>query len=564
MAEAVILEAVRTPFGRRGGVLRDIRPDKLLAHTLDGLAVRAGIDPEKIEDVVTGAVTQAGEQGANVGRLAVMLAGFPVTVPAVSINRMCGSSQQAVHFTSQAIAAGDMSYAIGCGVESMTRAPMFSDIGEAPDAGSVFQALNPELLQKQELIHQGESAERIADEWRISREDIDALSAESHHRAAAAPQEGRELLPISGLDPEGNPVEVERDEGVRANVDPEKMDGLKTVFRPEDGVVTAGNSSQISDGASAVLVGGPRNSGGRRLPSESPFPGAGGGRRRPSDAAYRRHTGDPAGVEKGRFEHPGPRLDRDKRSLRHRRPLLGRRAKARHGQSQSVGRCNRTRTPAGSDRRGSDGEDGGRPRRERWSTRVTGNVHWPRHVHRHDHRAHLVEVQGYTFLVTGGGSGLGAATARSLTESGAKVLVADLNEEAGERVAQEIGDATRFVKTDVTDEKSTHAAIDTAVHELGGLHGVVNCAGVAIGEKVLGKNGPARVGSIHEGAPGKRGGDFQRHPARGGRDEVERNRPEAPKGAASAGSSSTRRPWRRSRARSDRPPTPHRRAASSP
>ncbi len=254
MAEAVILEAVRTPFGRRGGVLRDIRPDGLLAHTLDGLVERAGIDPDKIEDVVTGTVTQAGEQGANVGRLAVMLAGFPVTVPAVTINRMCGSSQQAVHFASQAIAAGDMSYAIGCGVESMTRAPMFSDIDGAPDAGSVFEALNPELLEKQELIHQGESAERIADRWRISREDADALSAESHRRAASAPQAGRELLSIRGLDPEGNPVDVERDEGVRANVDPEKMAGLKTVFRP-DGVVTAGNSSQISDGASAVLVG---------------------------------------------------------------------------------------------------------------------------------------------------------------------------------------------------------------------------------------------------------------------------------------------------------------------
>ncbi|CAN5598671.1 thiolase family protein [soil metagenome] len=254
MAEAVILEAVRTPFGRRGGVLRDIRPDKLLAHTLGGLTERAGIDPEKIEDVVTGAVTQAGEQGANVGRLAVMLAGFPVTVPAVTINRMCGSSQQAVHFASQAIAAGDMSYAIGCGVESMTRTPMFSDIAGAPDAGSVFEVLNPELLEKQELIHQGESAERIADRWEITREDVDALSAESHRRASASPQEGRELLPIGGLDPEGNPAEVDRDEGVRANVDPEKMAALKTVFRP-DGVVTAGNSSQISDGASAVLVG---------------------------------------------------------------------------------------------------------------------------------------------------------------------------------------------------------------------------------------------------------------------------------------------------------------------
>ena len=189
MAEPVILEAVRTPFGRRGGALREVRPDKLLAHTLRDLVDRADIDPEQIEDVICGTVTQAGEQGANVGRLAVMLAGFPVTVPAVSVNRMCGSSQQAVHFASQAIAAGDMDYAIGSGVESMTRVPMFSDIGGAPDAGSVFEALNPELLEQQELVHQGESAERIADEWGIAREDIDMLSAESHRRAACGESE---------------------------------------------------------------------------------------------------------------------------------------------------------------------------------------------------------------------------------------------------------------------------------------------------------------------------------------------------------------------------------------
>src|SRR5919199_3450873 len=156
MREPVILEAVRTPFGRRGGVFRDTRPDALLAHTLQGLIERSGIDPEKIEDVINGTVTQAGEQGANVGRLGVMLAGFPTSVPAVSLNRMCGSSQQAVHFASQAIAAGDMSYAIGSGVESMTRVPMFSDIGG--EAG--YDALNPDLLEKQDLVHQGESAER--------------------------------------------------------------------------------------------------------------------------------------------------------------------------------------------------------------------------------------------------------------------------------------------------------------------------------------------------------------------------------------------------------------------
>lgn len=247
MSEAVILEAVRTPFGRRNGAFRETRPDALLAHALRGLVERAGIDDGRIEDVVTGCVTQAGEQGANVGRLGVMLAGFPVEVPAVTLNRMCGSSQQAVHFASQAIAAGDMSYAIGCGVESMTRAPMFSDIGGG------FERLNPDLLDKQELIHQGESAERIADRWSITREDADSLSARSHHRASAR-GECPEALPADGLDKEGSEIQLTADEGVRPSIDPRKMAELETVFR-EDGVVTAGNSSQLSDGASAVLVG---------------------------------------------------------------------------------------------------------------------------------------------------------------------------------------------------------------------------------------------------------------------------------------------------------------------
>ncbi|WP_047864858.1 thiolase family protein [Rubrobacter aplysinae] len=246
MGEAVIVEAVRTPFGKRGGAFRETRPDALLARTLRGLVERAGLDDTEVEDVVTGCVTQAGEQGANVGRLGVLLAGFPVEVPAVTLNRMCGSSQQAVHFASQAIAAGDMSYAIGCGVESMTRAPMFSDIGGG------FEKLNPDLLEKQELIHQGESAERIADRWGITREDADSLSASSHQRAGGR-SEWPEILPTTGLDKEGNEVKLSVDEGVRPSVDSSKMAALDTVFR-EDGVVTAGNASQLSDGASAVLV----------------------------------------------------------------------------------------------------------------------------------------------------------------------------------------------------------------------------------------------------------------------------------------------------------------------
>jgi acetyl-CoA acetyltransferase family protein len=252
MPEAVILEAVRTPFARRGAAYRETRPDRLLAHTLKGLTERARIAPEKVEDVVTGAVTQAGEQGANVGRLAVLLAGFPVQVPAVTLNRMCGSSQQAIHFAAQAVAAGDVRYAIGAGVESMTRVPMFSDIGGG------FEKLNPELLALHDLIHQGESAERIAEHWRIGRDEADALAAESHLRAARAAREGRnrELLPTPGVDAEGKPIPLSRDEGIRETIDRGKMASLPLVFRPPGkGVVTAANSSQISDGAAAVLLG---------------------------------------------------------------------------------------------------------------------------------------------------------------------------------------------------------------------------------------------------------------------------------------------------------------------
>src|SRR5438105_4191395 len=238
MAEAVILQAVRTPFARRRGAFREIHPDRLLAHALTGLVERARIDPAKIEDVVTGTVVQAGEQGANIGRLGVLLAGFPVRVPAVTLNRMCGSSQQAVHFAAQAVAAGDMDYAIAAGVENMTRVPMFSDI-----AGG-FERLNPELLARYELIHQGESAERMAEWWGIAREEADAFSAESHRRATRAARAGRnvELVDTPGLDTEGGPIALTRDEGVRDVVDPARMAALATAFRPDGaGVVTAGN-----------------------------------------------------------------------------------------------------------------------------------------------------------------------------------------------------------------------------------------------------------------------------------------------------------------------------------
>jgi acetyl-CoA acetyltransferase family protein len=256
MSEAVIIEAVRTPFGRRGSALREVRPDALLAHVIDGLLDRSGIDARKVEDVIDGTVTLAGEQGANPARLAVLLSRLPVEVPGVSLNRMCGSSQQAVHFAAQAVSAGDMDYVIGCGVESMSRVPMFLDIGLGGPVNG-FEKLNPELFKRHELIHQGESAERVADKWKLSRQDVDDFAKESHRRAALAQKSGwnRELIPVMGVAPDGGPLQLERDEGVRAQIDEAKMASLKPAFRPEGkGVVTAANSSQLSDGASAVLV----------------------------------------------------------------------------------------------------------------------------------------------------------------------------------------------------------------------------------------------------------------------------------------------------------------------
>jgi acetyl-CoA acetyltransferase family protein len=255
MAEPVIVAAVRTPFGKRGGAFRETRPDALLARTLNGVLARGGLEPSRIDDVVCGTVTQAGEQGANIGRLGVLLAGFPAAVPAVSLNRMCGSSQQAVHFAAQAIAAGDARYAIGCGVENMTRVRMFFDIDPDGRHGG-FGGLNPELAARHELIHQGESAERVSAQWRLSRQALDEFSIESHRRAWAAQAAGPtgEMLPTPGIDEAGATTELRRDEGVRERVDPQKMAALKTIFREQGGVITAGNSSQISDGAAAVLI----------------------------------------------------------------------------------------------------------------------------------------------------------------------------------------------------------------------------------------------------------------------------------------------------------------------
>ncbi len=251
MAEPVIIGGVRTPFARSGGTLRATTPVQLLSHTLNGLVDRVGLNSARLDDVLVGCVTPIAEQGANIGRLAVLNAGFPVHVPATTVNRMCGSSQQTIHFAAQAIAAGDASYAIGCGVESMTRVPMASDFKK--DDGTLVG----EDVSGHDLIHQGHSAELIAEKWQITRREVDEFAMESHRRAQAAKDQNRnaELLPIEGLDKQSRPFLLTYDDGIRAVVDPVKIASLPTVFRPDgDGVVTAANASQISDGASAVLV----------------------------------------------------------------------------------------------------------------------------------------------------------------------------------------------------------------------------------------------------------------------------------------------------------------------
>lgn len=251
MAEPVIIDAVRTPIGRNKGAYRDTRPDQLLAHTLEGLVSRTGIDKAKVADVIIGCVGQVGEQGMNIARRTALLAGFPIEVPGVTLNRFCSSAQQTIHFAAQAIAAGDHQYVIAGGVESLTRVPMGSD------GAQVWPQIYEAMKEHYDLVHQGISAELIAEQWHISRADVDSFSAESHRRAHVAATEDRhkEILPTPGLDAEGKHISLTRDEGVRAMIDPAKMAALPTVFRPQgNGVVTAGNSSQISDGAAAVLV----------------------------------------------------------------------------------------------------------------------------------------------------------------------------------------------------------------------------------------------------------------------------------------------------------------------
>ncbi len=252
MRTAVIVDAVRTPTGKRNGKLKDWHATDLAAHTLEALVERNNLDSGLVDDVIMGCVSQTGEQGVNIGRNALLAAGFPEEVPGITIDRQCGSSQQAAHFAAQGIMAGVYEIAIAAGVESMTRIPMMVTAQQGP--GVPF---GPKMLERYDhgLVPQGLSAEMVAEKWGLGREELDVISFESHQRAARATEEGRfasQIVPVP-VTVDGVDELMTEDEGIRRDTSMEKLASLKPAFKT-DGVITAGNSSQISDGSAAVLI----------------------------------------------------------------------------------------------------------------------------------------------------------------------------------------------------------------------------------------------------------------------------------------------------------------------
>ncbi len=254
MTTAVIVDAIRTPLGKRNGKLQNWHPVDLAAETLKALISRTGIDPAVIDDVIMGCVMQVGEQGVNIGRNAVLAAGWPDSIPGTTIDRQCGSSQQAAHFAAQGVIAGAYDVVVAAGVEVMSRVPMGSSMAEGKFGFPFGPAVAARYESEGGLVGQGISAELIADKWGISRDDMDAFGVRSQEYAARATREGRfqaEILPVLGADG----AMMTQDEGLR-DTTRESLGKLKPSFRPveEGGRVTAGNSSQITDGSSAILI----------------------------------------------------------------------------------------------------------------------------------------------------------------------------------------------------------------------------------------------------------------------------------------------------------------------
>ena len=250
MAEAVIVEAVRSPVGKRNGGLSGVHPAELSAQVLNGLAERAGIDPEIVDDVIWGCVMQAGEQALDIARTAVLTAGWPETIPGVTVDRQCGSSQQSVHFAAAGVVAGHYDAVIAGGVESMSRTPMGASLA---NGGNPYSAGFKSRYTRSP--NQGVGAEMMATKWGLSRTDLDQFSLDSHEKAAAAQDSGAfddQIVAIkAGADGTETSI-VLKDEGIRRGTTLEKMGQLKPAFS-EDGVIHAGNSSQISDGSAALL-----------------------------------------------------------------------------------------------------------------------------------------------------------------------------------------------------------------------------------------------------------------------------------------------------------------------
>jgi 3-oxoadipyl-CoA thiolase len=262
---AVIVDALRTPIGRYAGVLSTVRPDDLAAHVIGAAVERGSLPAGSIDDVFFGCTNQAGEDNRNVARMGLLLAGLPVQVPGVTVNRLCASGLEAVNQAARAVVAGEGSLLLGGGVESMSRAPFVMGKPErgfprgAPlmeDTTLGWRFVNPRMAQQYSTESMGETAENVAERYGVSREDQDAFALESHRRAAAAFEEGRfdeEIVPVPVPQRKGEPVVVHSDEGVRPDTSLEKLASLRPVFR-EGGTVTAGNSSQLNDGASCVVV----------------------------------------------------------------------------------------------------------------------------------------------------------------------------------------------------------------------------------------------------------------------------------------------------------------------
>jgi len=248
--DAVIIDAVRTPLGKRNGALADWQPADLAAETLMAIAERNSLDPALVDDVIMGCVSQAGEQTYNIGRNAVLGAGWPESVPGVTIDRQCGSSQQSVHFAAQGVMAGAYDVVVAAGVESMTRVPMGSSMGGANPFG---ERMNQRYHNG--LVPQGLSAEIISEQWGLTRDELDMIGFDSQMRAIRATEEGRfdkEILPIE-VKADGVVAMFDTDEGLRPTTTVEGLGNLRPAFK-EDGIVTAGNSSQITDGSAAILI----------------------------------------------------------------------------------------------------------------------------------------------------------------------------------------------------------------------------------------------------------------------------------------------------------------------